>query len=44
MLTAIEIAQLIRKQQRARKMKQSFDTAILGLGIQLKEKQKQVVR
>ncbi len=40
MLTSIEIAKLLKKQQKDQKKKQGFDTAILGLGIALKNKKK----
>ncbi|MDC0257469.1 hypothetical protein OAK35_01870 [Crocinitomicaceae bacterium] len=40
MLTSIEIARLLKKQQKRKEQKQGFDTALLGLGIALKNNKK----
>ncbi|XOV68183.1 MAG: hypothetical protein ACFHU9_03215 [Fluviicola sp.] len=42
MLTSIEIAKLLKKQQKQKKETQGFDTALLGLGIALKNNRKKL--
>jgi len=42
MLTSIEIAKLLKKQQKRQNEKQGFDTALLGLGIALKNNKKKL--
>jgi hypothetical protein len=40
MLTSIEIAKLLKNQQKRKKQKQGFDAALLGLGTALKNTKK----
>lgn len=42
MLTSIEIAKLLKKQQKHQKKQQGFDTALLGLGIALTNNRKKL--
>lgn len=41
MLTSIEIALLLKKQQKNKKQKPKFDTALIGLGITQKNSKEQ---
>ena len=40
MLTSLEIARLLKKQQKNKKQKPKFDTALVGLGITQKKQQR----
>ena len=42
MLTSIEIAKLLQKQQKSQKKAEGFDVALLGLGIGLKNTRKKI--
>ena len=42
MLTSIEIAKLLKKQQKQKNNQNGFDTALLGLGIALKNNKKKL--
>ncbi|MCR9173251.1 MAG: hypothetical protein NXI10_12190 [bacterium] len=42
MLTSIEIAKLLKKQQKDQNEKQGFDVALIGLGIALKNTKKKM--
>ncbi len=42
MLTSIEIAKLLQKQQKKKKKEQGFDSALLGLGAALKNSKKKL--